>query len=894
MTVIRMLVGIFLFLALASFGCTADVSGPNRAPVARAGADLLAELDQTVQLDGSGSYDPDHDPLTFQFRLLAAPAGSTAELSTAGQTGLLEHQAQLTPDQAGDWLIGLTVFDGRMHSQRDVVRVMVRGRPCVQDADCDNSQWCDGSERCIDGLCASGEPADCSHMQTACAQASCDEQADLCTSTPLPAGTTCDDGAFCTVDEVCDNAGLCQGTARECPSDDPCLQGVCNEAGGACTLIPLAEGAPCDDGLFCKQAETCQSGVCQGGSPRDCSASGTGCVDGTCDEEQDDCIGENLPDGTGCDDESACTTDEACLAGQCTGTPTDCSHLAGPCSQGVCDPADGTCQAVPANDGMVCDDANACSSSDRCQEGSCTGTPVDCSYLDGPCSQGACDPMTGTCQVEPASEGSPCDDELFCTDGDSCVAGSCQGSAKVCPGDSGDTCQQPTCDEDSDQCLITAAPDGSVCDDGNACTNDEICTGGVCLGTEDCALGCNQGAGRCYQLDPSNLDPDRLCPTGAPDLLLPSNTVVVVDTDAGTIAGQTVATFVTVDQGGGLHELAIFSFHEIQIPGDTLLQVQGDRGLALVACSQVIIQGRIEAKASGQAGGAGGFDGGDGSRYQGQVSPEKGHGPGGGGGGSMEYGYPYRQAAGGGGGFGRLGGNGGMATGPGGYSDHAGGAGGSIDANAALSPIEGGAGGGGGGSYNLGGNGGGGGGAIQISAGSSISIGPAGGIDVAGAGGRLASTGNYGAGGGGGAGGAILLEAPNVTVEGILAANGGGGAGGRTDYPYDDQDCPPNTPQPGGDGPFGDQRGAGGVACYADSGAPSAGDGGPGGAMDGPMGAGSGGQDARASGAGAGGCGQIRINSLDGAGASLTGTTSPTCPPTNGETSCSTGAISLW
>jgi hypothetical protein len=65
--------------------------------------------------------------------------------------------------------------------------------------------------------------------------------------------------------------------------------------------------------------------------------------------------------------------------------------------------------------------------------------------------------------------------------------------------------------------------------------------------------------------------------------------------------------------------------------------------------------------------------------------------------------------------------------------------------------------------------GGGGGGAIQIVAGTSITVGPEGVVTAGGGGGEGSNQ------GGGGSGGAILLEAPSVTITGNLAANGGGG-----------------------------------------------------------------------------------------------------------------------
>jgi hypothetical protein len=91
-------------------------------------------------------------------------------------------------------------------------------------------------------------------------------------------------------------------------------------------------------------------------------------------------------------------------------------------------------------------------------------------------------------------------------------------------------------------------------------------------------------------------------------------------------------------------------------------------------------------------------------------------------------------------------------------------AGGSAYGSKDLIPLVGGSAGGSGSS----GSGGHGGGAIQIVSGVGIVIGEAGVINMGGGGG-----GTYA---GGGSGGAILLEAPSVTVRGVLAANGGSGA----------------------------------------------------------------------------------------------------------------------
>jgi hypothetical protein len=146
-------------------------------------------------------------------------------------------------------------------------------------------------------------------------------------------------------------------------------------------------------------------------------------------------------------------------------------------------------------------------------------------------------------------------------------------------------------------------------------------------------------------------------------------------------------------------------------------------------------------------------------------------------------------------------------------------------------------------------NGGGpGGGAIEIVAGKTITIGPYASINAGGAGANGIR--------GGGSGGAILLEAPSVIIEGVLAANGGGG-GGNSGAGANGN--PSEVAAPGGIDVSVD---GGGTASGGKGSAGTTLNGGNGGPPDGP------GDDP---GSGGGGAGRIRINTTTGVATLMTG-----------------------
>jgi hypothetical protein len=210
-------------------------------------------------------------------------------------------------------------------------------------------------------------------------------------------------GASCPGTRRCSGAGLTACTAPE-PSDETC-DGVDNDCDGQ------------TDEDTCADAPVCQQGVCH---------VALGC--------------QYVQKKETCDDGDACTKDDACFDGACTGDTLDCDD-GKICTKDWCDKAKG-CQHADT-DGADCDDGVACTVGDACKAGLCVaGGPKDCN--DGnPCTIDVCHQASGTC-INDDSVTDPCDDGNACTEGDACKGGVCKpGTAKVC--DDKDNCTKDSC-----------------------------------------------------------------------------------------------------------------------------------------------------------------------------------------------------------------------------------------------------------------------------------------------------------------------------------------------------------------------------------------------------------------------------------------------------------------
>ncbi len=116
---------------------------------------------------------------------------------------------------------------------------------CVAEAsneqlECDDDDPCTTSGTCDSGSCQGGNPVDCSALDDTCGVGVCDA-AQGCVKQPDNVGEYCDDGLFCTDNDVCDAAGTCAGPAAyDCGAPtSACATLTCVEAQGACAEVPV-------------------------------------------------------------------------------------------------------------------------------------------------------------------------------------------------------------------------------------------------------------------------------------------------------------------------------------------------------------------------------------------------------------------------------------------------------------------------------------------------------------------------------------------------------------------------------------------------------------------------------------------------------------------------------
>ncbi len=317
----------------------------------------------------------------------------------------------------------------------------------------------------------------CSALDQCHVAGTCDPSTGQCSNPTKADGTSCSDGSLCTSNDVC-SAGVCAGIPVTCSALDQChVVGACNPSTGQCSNPTQADGTACSDGSLCTSNDVCSAGVCAG-IPVTCSALDQCHVVGACNPSTGQCSNPTKADGTACSDGSLCTSNDVCSAGVCAGTPVTCSALDQCHVVGACDPSSGACTTPNKPDGSSCNDGSLCTTNDACNAGVCAGTPRSCTPCDACHLAGKCNASTGQCSNPPATSGTQCGGNV-CTGLSTCNgAGMC--NAGTPPTLVNTACETQTCDP-TNGIVTTFKPSGTTCG-GDVCAGVATCDGsGTCV-----------------------------------------------------------------------------------------------------------------------------------------------------------------------------------------------------------------------------------------------------------------------------------------------------------------------------------------------------------------------------------------------------------------------------
>jgi hypothetical protein len=116
------------------------------------------------------------------------------------------------------------------------------------------------------------------------------------------------------------------------------------------------------------------------------------------------------------------------------------------------------------------------------------------------CTTDSCDPNTFQCVHAPVADGTSCEDGNTCTINDLCQGGLCfSGPYKTCTAI--DQCHESgVCSPGTGECSNPNSANGKACDDGLKCTYSDQCNAGVCKGTLLACVGsaiCDPDSGSC-------------------------------------------------------------------------------------------------------------------------------------------------------------------------------------------------------------------------------------------------------------------------------------------------------------------------------------------------------------------------------------------------------------
>src|SRR5439155_1562414 len=313
----------------------------------------------------------------------------------------------------------------------------------------DEGNACTPTDTCQAALRAGTNPVTCAPADQSHPARPSSDLTGTCSNPATPDGTACHDGNACTRTDTC-QAGLCAGTNPvTCAPADQCHDASTGDPATDPRSHPPTPYRPArDEGNACTPTDTCQAALRAGTNPVTCAPADQSHPARPSSDLTGTCSNPVTPDGTACHDGNACTRTDTCQAGLCAGTnPVTCAPP-DPCHDaGTYNPATCTGSNAERPDGTACNDVNASTRTDTCQAGVCAGTnPVTCAPADQCHDAGTCDPATGACSNPATPNGAACNDGNACTGTDTCQAGVCSGTNPVgCVPP--DACHDAVCDK---------------------------------------------------------------------------------------------------------------------------------------------------------------------------------------------------------------------------------------------------------------------------------------------------------------------------------------------------------------------------------------------------------------------------------------------------------------
>jgi hypothetical protein len=237
----------------------------------------------------------------------------------------------------------------------------------------------------------------------------------VCSNPDAPAGTTCDDGMYCTLTDSCDGARACVGTGSPCNDMMTCTDDVCDEATDMCSFPPtmgcviagecVATGAT-NPGFSCQVCDPALSMTAYSPLPAGSMCGLPRCTMGrlttrTCNMAGSCVMAPAVPCPTGvCLDMMAC--EPGCMPGDCAAGEW-------------CNPTTTICETL-GTAGATCTLAEGCASG-MCTDGVCCDAPCDgtCESCSLGGTAGTCTPITAG--TDPDAECAPttCDGAGGCT-----------------------------------------------------------------------------------------------------------------------------------------------------------------------------------------------------------------------------------------------------------------------------------------------------------------------------------------------------------------------------------------------------------------------------------------------------------------------------------------------